>query len=105
MELYIKSREEWHSWLEENTSTTREVWLIFYKKGSDKPRIPYNDAVEEALCFGWIDGKIKRINEQFFIQRFTPRRRGSRLSKYNIERVEKLIKEGRMKPAGLQAFK
>ena len=105
MELYVKSREEWHSWLEENYTTARDVWLIYSKKGSNKPRIPYNDAVEEALCFGWIDGKIKRINEQFFIQRFTPRRRGSRWSRYNIARVEKLIKEGRMKPAGLLAFR
>jgi len=105
MELYVKTREEWRKWLEENHSTTDEVWLIYYKKPSGKPRIPYLDAVEEALCFGWIDGKIKRINEDYFIQRFTPRRPGSRWSKYNMERVQKLVKEGQMKPAGLEAFK
>jgi uncharacterized protein YdeI (YjbR/CyaY-like superfamily) len=105
MELYLKSREEWRKWLEKNYSIAEEVWLIYYKKPSGKPRIPYTDAVEEALCFGWIDGKIKRINEDYFIQRFTPRRHGSRWSKYNVERVQKLIKEGRMEPAGLNAFR
>jgi uncharacterized protein YdeI (YjbR/CyaY-like superfamily) len=105
MELYFKSRDEWHKWLEENHLTTDEVWLIYYKKPSGKPRIPYSDAVEEALCFGWIDGKIKRINEDYYIQRFTPRRPGSRWSKYNIERVQKLIKEDRMKQPGINAFK
>ena len=104
MELYLKTREEWHQWLEKNHSTTDEVWLIYYKKPSGKPRIPYIDAVEEALCFGWIDGKIKRINEDYFIQRFTPRRPGSRWSKYNLERVQRLIKKGLMRPEGLKAF-
>jgi uncharacterized protein YdeI (YjbR/CyaY-like superfamily) len=105
MELYVKTREEWHMWLEENYSTSDEVWLVYFKKPSGKPRIPYVDAVEEALCFGWIDGKIKRINEDYFIQRFTPRRPGSRWSKYNLERVRKLIKEGRIRPEGLKAYK
>jgi uncharacterized protein YdeI (YjbR/CyaY-like superfamily) len=105
MELYVKTRKEWHRWLEKNHSTAKEIWLIYYKKPSGKPRIPYIDAVEEALCYGWIDGKIKKINEEYFIQRFTPRRHGSRWSKYNIERVERLIKEGKMKSAGLMAFK
>jgi uncharacterized protein YdeI (YjbR/CyaY-like superfamily) len=105
MELYVKTRKEWRRWLEKNHSTAEDVWLIYYKKPSGKPRIPYSDAVEEALCFGWIDGKIKKINEEYYIQRYTPRRRGSRWSKYNIDRVEKLIKEGKMKPAGLSVFK
>lgn len=105
MELYFKTREEWHKWLEENYTSSEEVWLIYYKKPSGKPRIPYADAVEEALCFGWIDGKIKRINEEYYIQRFTPRRKGSRWSKYNIERVLRLINEGKMQTAGLLAFK
>jgi uncharacterized protein YdeI (YjbR/CyaY-like superfamily) len=104
MELYFKTRKEWRQWLENNHSTNEGVWLIYYKKPSGKPRIPYTDAVVEALCFGWIDGKIKRINDDYFIQRFTPRRPGSRWSKYNVDRVEKLIKEGRMEPAGLKAF-
>jgi uncharacterized protein YdeI (YjbR/CyaY-like superfamily) len=105
MELYMKTRRAWHNWLEKNHAIAEDVWLIYYKKLSCKPRIPYNDAVEEALCFGWIDGKIKRINEEYYVQLFTPRRSGSRWSVYNVERVEKLIKEGRMEPAGLLAFK
>jgi uncharacterized protein YdeI (YjbR/CyaY-like superfamily) len=105
MELYVVNRHEWRKWLEENHLITLEVWLIYYKKPSGKPRIPYADAVEEALCFGWIDGKIRRINEDYYIQRFTPRRPGSRWSKYNIERVRKLIEKGQMKEEGLEAFK
>jgi uncharacterized protein YdeI (YjbR/CyaY-like superfamily) len=105
MELYVKNRREWQRWLEMNHSTAEDVWLIYYKKPSGKPRIPYADAVEVALCFGWIDGKIKRINDDYYIQRFTPRRPGSRWSKYNVERIQKLIKEGRMEPEGLNAFK
>ncbi len=105
MELYLTKRKEWRKWLEKNHSTCEEVWLRYYKKPSGKPRIPYNDAVEEALCFGWIDGKIKRINENYYIQRFTARRPGSRWSKYNIDRIKKLTKAGLMHPAGLKAFK
>ncbi len=105
MELYLITRKEWRKWLEKNQKTSEGVWLRYYKKPSGKPRIPYVDAVEEALCFGWIDGKIKRINEDYYIQRFTPRRPGSRWSKYNIERIKKLTGQGLMKPAGLQAFK
>lgn len=104
MELYVKNRDEWRKWLEKNYDTTGEVWLVYYKKHSGKPRIPYSDAVEEALCFGWIDGKIKRINDEYYIQRFTPRRAGSRWSKYNIQRVQKMIKLGQMKKSGLDAY-
>lgn len=105
MELYVTDRKDWRKWLKKNHSTCEEVWLRYYKKPSGKPRIPYADAVEEALCFGWIDGKIKRINEDYYIQRFTPRRPGSRWSKYNIDRIEKLMKSGLMLPAGLKAYK
>jgi uncharacterized protein YdeI (YjbR/CyaY-like superfamily) len=104
MELYFKTREEWRDWLMKNHTTSEGVWLIYYKKPSGKPRIAYNDAVEEALCFGWIDGKIKRINNEYYIQRFTPRRRRSRWSKLNVERIDKLQKEGKMMPSGLEAF-
>lgn len=104
MELYFISRNEWRKWLDKNHLTTDEVWLIYYKKQSGKPRIPYAHAVEEALCFGWIDGKIKRINDDYYIQRFTPRKPGSRWSKYNVERVQRLIREGLMKPDGLDAY-
>lgn len=104
MELYVKTSEEWHKWLEENHSKVQGIWLIYYKKPSGKPRIPYNDAVEEALCFGWIDGKIKRVNDDYYIQWFTPRRPGSRWSALNIARAQKLTKEGRMTPEGLSEY-
>jgi uncharacterized protein YdeI (YjbR/CyaY-like superfamily) len=104
MELYVKTRQEWRKWLEENHSSVQGIWLIYYKKPSGKPRIPYNDAVEEALCFGWIDSKIKRVNDDYYIQWFTPRRPGSRWSKLNMGRIQKLIEEGRMRPEGLSAY-
>jgi uncharacterized protein YdeI (YjbR/CyaY-like superfamily) len=104
MELYFTDRKDWREWLEKHHSSEQEIWLIYYKKHSGKPRIAYNDAVEEALCFGWIDGKIKKINEDYYIQRFTPRRPGSRWSKYNIDRVRKLSNEGLMMPAGIKAY-
>jgi uncharacterized protein YdeI (YjbR/CyaY-like superfamily) len=105
MEIFFKTRKEWHRWLEKNHDKTEEVWLVYYKKHTGKPCLAYFDAVEEALCYGWIDGKIKRINNEYYIQRYTPRRPGSRWSKYNVERIEKLVKEGRMEPAGLKVFK
>ena len=104
MELHFTQRKEWRDWLSKNHSTSKEAWLVFYKKPSGKPRIPYNDAVEEALCFGWIDGKLKRINDNYYIQRFTPRRRDSLWSELNVSRVRKMISAGLMKRPGLEAF-
>ena len=104
MEIYLDTRAKWREWLEENHSSVDEVWLRFYKKGSGKPRIVYEDAVQEALCFGWIDGKIMRINDDYYIQRFTPRRKNSFWSETNIRRVELLTEKGLMKPEGHQAF-
>jgi len=104
MEAFFRDRKEWRKWLEKNSNSADEMWMIIYKKHSGRKSIPYVDAVEEALCFGWIDGKIKRVNDEYFIQRYTPRRKGSRWSRYNIERVGKLIKEGKMTPAGLDAY-
>jgi uncharacterized protein YdeI (YjbR/CyaY-like superfamily) len=105
MELYFNTREDWHNWLDENhEKRTDGIWFVFYKKVSGKPSVSYKEAVEEALCFGWIDGKIKRVNEEYYIQWFTPRRPGSRWSKLNVSRVQKLITENRMKPSGMTAF-
>jgi uncharacterized protein YdeI (YjbR/CyaY-like superfamily) len=104
MELYFKTREDWRSWLEENHKRQDGIWFVFYKKISAKPSVLYNDAVEEALCFGWIDSKIKSVDEEHYIQWFTPRRSGSKWSELNISRVCKLIAEGKMKPAGLAAY-
>lgn len=102
--FYPKNREEWRKWLEKHHSTAKEIWLIYYRKSANKPRIPYDEAVEEALCFGWIDGQAKGIDEEKFAQRFTPRRKGSNWSELNKERVRMLIKKGKMTGAGLMAF-
>lgn len=104
MELHFKNRQDWRKWLEVNSKTIDGIWMMVYKKHSGIECIPYAEAVEEALCFGWIDGKIRRINDEYFIQYYTPRRSGSRWSKYNIERVKKLIGEGKMTPAGMDAY-
>ena len=104
MELHFKKRNEWRKWLAENGDKSGGIWMIMYKKHTEIKSIAYNDAVEEALCFGWIDGKIRRINDDYYVQYFAPRRPGSRWSKYNIDRVEKLISEGKMTPAGTEAY-
>jgi uncharacterized protein YdeI (YjbR/CyaY-like superfamily) len=102
--LYLKKRAEWRAWLQKNAKSSPGIWLIYYKKASGKPRVAYEDAVEEALCFGWIDGKIKRLDDDRYAQSFTPRKAGSRWSALNIKRATKLIEEGRMTAAGRAAF-
>ena len=86
--LYITTRAEWRNWLEHNFKTQQEVWLVYAKKSTGKPRIQYNDAVEEALCFGWIDSTHKTLDNDHTIQRFTPRKPKSRYSQPNIERLK-----------------
>lgn len=103
-EFYPESVEEWHAWLEEYHSTKESVWIIFDKKSSGLQSFTYEEAVEEALCFGWIDTRVRSIDRRSYKQRFTPRRRNSRWSESNIKRIEKLIREKRMKPAGLEAW-
>ncbi len=101
--LYVKTRREWRAWLSRYGSSAKEVWLVYPKKHSGKKRIPYDDAVEEALCFGWIDSTAKKIDDASFAQRFSPRRKGSVLSQANKERIRKLIAQKKMTPAGLAA--
>jgi len=103
--LDVANRKEWRSWLHKNNGKLPEIWLIYYRKISQKTRIPYNDAVEEALCFGWIDGQVKNIDKDRYAQRCTPRRQGSNLSEMNKERIRKLIKEGKMTRIGLDKVK
>ncbi len=103
--LYVTKRREWRTWLKKNGGNCKEVWLVYYKKDSGKARIAYNDAVEEALCFGWIDGKIRKLDEARFAQRFTPRKPTSAWSVANIRRARKLIAEGKMTAAGLAVFR
>lgn len=103
--LYAKNRREWRAWLARYHATAPEIWLVYYKKHSGKPRIPYNHAVEEALCYGWIDSILKPIDAECYAQRYSPRRRTSRLSAMNLERVRRLIAAGRMTKAGLEGIK
>src|SRR3989449_450609 len=100
-----KNRREWRAWLSKHHRTAPEIWLIYYKKQSGKPRIPYNHAVEEALCYGWIDSLLKPIDADRYTQRFSPRRPTSRLSAMNRERVRRLIASGRMTRFGLESIK
>jgi len=91
--LYIKTRAEWRNWLRKNYKTEKEIWLVFYNKDSGKPRIPYDDAVEEALCFGWIDSIVKKTNKESHVQRFTPRNPKSSYSQLNKERLKRILKQ------------
>ncbi|HEX8426640.1 YdeI/OmpD-associated family protein [Hymenobacter sp.] len=93
---------EWRQWLTEQYTTSPGVWLVYYKKVSGKPRISYEEAVEEALCFGWIDGLARRLDEERSMLLFTPRKPRSVWSKPNKERVARLIAAGRMLEAGLE---
>ena len=102
--LYVTNRKEWRSWLRGHHATDKDIWLVYYNKNSFKPRIPYNDAVEEALCFGWIDSIVKKIDEERFAQRFSPRRPTSPISEMNKERVRRLIKTKKMTLIGLKAI-
>jgi len=99
---YAANRIEWRTWLKKNYKKEKEVWLIYFKRHTGKPRIAYNDAVEEALCFGWIDSNIQKIDEEKYAQKFTPRNTGSKWSRLNITRMKKLIAERKMTKAGLE---
>lgn len=96
--LYVTSREAWRAWLAEHYQSEAEIWLVYYRKESGKPRIPYNTAVEEALCFGWIDSIIKKLDEPRSAQRFSPRRARSNYSQTNIERLRRLVGQGKVMP-------
>jgi len=102
--LYVENRNEWRAWLEANSRQATDVWLVYYKKDTGRPSIAYEDAVEEAICFGWIDGKIKNLDQARFARLFTPRKLGSKWSRINIERARKMIGEGKMTAAGSKVF-
>jgi uncharacterized protein YdeI (YjbR/CyaY-like superfamily) len=97
--LYVADRKLWRKWLENNFDKTNEIWLIYPKKSSGRPRILYNDAVEEALCFGWIDSIIKALDEENTLQRFSPRNLKSDYSQANKERLKWLAKEKLLHPS------
>jgi uncharacterized protein YdeI (YjbR/CyaY-like superfamily) len=102
--LYVDNRKKWHSWLSKHHKTESEIWLIYYRKETGKPRISYDDAVMEALCYGWIDGILKKIDKERFAQRFSPRKPKSELSQMNKERIRELIKEKKMTKWGIKSI-
>ena len=100
-----KSREAWRAWLDKNHAASQGIWLVFAKKHTGLPSLSYEDAVQEALCFGWIDSLMKSINDRFHMQMFTPRKPKSAWSVTNKARLAKLMRAGVMTPAGLAAVK
>ncbi len=99
--LEFRDPQTWAGWLEHHHASRDGVWLKFAKKGSNITTVTYSEALEEALCYGWIDGQVARHDERYYLQRFTPRRRRSRWSQINREKIEQLVAQRRMKPAGL----
>lgn len=99
--LYFANRTEWRQWLEQNHAKEKEALLIHYRKESRKNCLNHFDAVEEALCFGWIDSILKRLDDERFVLKYTPRKANSIWSKVNRDKAEQLIKAGKMTPAGL----
>jgi uncharacterized protein YdeI (YjbR/CyaY-like superfamily) len=102
--LQFDDQAAWARWLEDNHTDPHGVWLKLAKKGSGVTTVTYGEALEEALCYGWIDGQVSRHDDSFYLQRFTPRRPRSKWSANNRDKVERLIAEGRMKPAGHEAI-
>ncbi len=94
--LHVTNRKEWRDWLSRHYKSEKEVWLVFYKKHTGKPRISYNDAVEEALCFGWIDSTVRSIDEDRYAQRFSLRNPKTPYSQANKERIRELVKQGKV---------
>lgn len=103
-ELFFKNREEFRNWLYENHNTSSGIWMVF-GKGKNLKTIKADEAVEEAMCFGWIDGQLNSVSEEKYIKKFTPRRKGSKWSEKNRNTVNDLIKSGKMTEYGLEAIK
>ena len=101
---FFSSPEQFREWLDQNHDSSTELFLGFHKKSSGKKSITYAEALDEALCFGWIDGVRKKLNETSYVQRFTPRKPRSIWSNINVRHIERLKKEGRMHAAGLEAY-
>lgn len=102
--IFFPNTAEFRKWLEENHQTATEVLVGYYKIKTGRPSMIWSDSVDEALCFGWIDGIRRSIDQDSYYNRFTPRRPQSNWSRVNIEKVERLLQQGRMQPAGLAAF-
>lgn len=102
--LFFDSPAKWREWLDANHATATEVIVGYYRTGLSRPGITWKESVDEALCYGWIDGVRRKIDDESYCNRFTPRQAKSNWSAINIARVAELIAEGRMRPAGLAAF-
>ena len=100
--LAFASQDEWEAWLDAEHATSDGVWVKFAKKGSGVETVVYAEALEVALCYGWIDSQVMSLDERFYLQKFTPRRSRSKWSRINREKIEQLTNAGRMKPAGLE---
>lgn len=100
--LSFASQDEWEAWLDAEHATSDGVWVKFAKKGSGVETVVYAEALEVALCYGWIDSQVMSLDERFYLQKFTPRRSRSKWSRINREKIEQLTNAGRMKPAGLE---
>jgi uncharacterized protein YdeI (YjbR/CyaY-like superfamily) len=100
-QLEFAERGQWRGWLSANHERARVVWLVFWKKHTGRVGLSYDAAVEEALCFGWIDSLVKRLDDERFLRKFTPRTDSGKWSESNLKRIEKLVASGRMTPAGL----
>jgi uncharacterized protein YdeI (YjbR/CyaY-like superfamily) len=101
--VQLERREDWRRWLERNHATATGVWLVTWKKSAGKPRVDYDAAVEEGLCFGWVDSKSRSVDEERTSLFFTPRKPKSNWSESNVARVERLQRAGLMREAGLRA--
>lgn len=100
MKFTPKNRNQWRAWLQENHAAETEVWLVFLKQHTGKSNVSYNDAVEEALCFGWIDGVKRSIDDERYMHRFSPRKAKSKWSDLNRDRARRMLKSRLMAPAG-----
>ena len=100
-QLFFENREAFRNWLEQHHESSPGIWMVYYKKHTDQPCIAYREALEEALCFGWIDSTLKKVDEERYLRKFTPRRKGSKWSQVNIRIAQALIREGKMTRAGL----
>jgi uncharacterized protein YdeI (YjbR/CyaY-like superfamily) len=98
----FKDRKQWRRWLFQNHHHEREIWLVYYKKHTGKPSVSYEEAVQEALCYGWIDSTVRRLDEDRYMQKFTPRKENSNWSETNKRRARRLMTEGRMTRFGLK---
>ncbi len=102
--LSVENRDEWRAWLRQHHKSEAEVWLVYYKKETGRPSIPYDDSVEEALCYGWIDSILQKIDDRRYARKFTPRKDHGKWSPSNIKRMRKLIGNGRMTKVGMAKF-